>query len=80
MRWAEERQAQPATVGEDGGEARVLRLDFPGYGGGELRHISWDEWFQPFDERNLTFLFQEHKKDGAQSNFFQLDNPEREDG
>lgn len=80
VRWAQERQAQPATAGADGEEARVLRFDFPGYGGRDLQHISWEQWFRPFDERNLTFLFEEHKANGSQSNFFRLENPEREDG
>ncbi|MQA88089.1 MAG: hypothetical protein GEV03_26595 [Streptosporangiales bacterium] len=78
-RWAEERGAVPATVPgtEHGGRPGVLRLDFPGYGGQDLQHISWDEWFESFDARELNFIFQEHTKDGRQSNFFQLDNPHR---
>jgi hypothetical protein len=81
-RWAQERGAVPATVPgtEHDGHPGVLRFDFPGYGGQDLQHISWEDWFRAFDERNLTFKFQEHKKDGAQSNFFQFDNPNREDG
>jgi hypothetical protein len=81
-RWAEERGAKPATVPgtEHEGRPGVLRMDFPGYGGENLQHISWDEWFSSFDARNLRFKYQEHKADGAQSNFFRLDNPEREDG
>ncbi|MDQ2830257.1 MAG: hypothetical protein M3Y74_14585 [Chloroflexota bacterium] len=82
--WAEdkERQGAPATVPgtEHGDTAGVLRFDFPGYGGQKLEHISWDEWFKPFDERELVFIYQEHKKDGSPSTFFILDNPEREDG
>jgi hypothetical protein len=56
----------------------VLRFDFPS-GGSELKHISWGEWFQSFDKRNLVFLYQEQLKNGNQSNFFRLDNPGRED-
>lgn len=80
--WAEERQAVPATVEgtEREDRAGVLRLNFPGYGEGNLKEISWDEWFETFDQRRLVFVFQEHKTDGATSNFFRLDNPEREDG
>lgn len=80
-RWAEERRARPATVGgtEHGDRPGVLRFDFPG-GSRDLDHISWDEWFSRFDGRNLVFLFQEHLKDGDQSNFFRLDNPDRRDG
>ena len=79
-RWAEEREAQPATVAGTGPGDRpgVLRFNFPGYGGGKLQDVSWDDWFRTFDERNLVLLFQEHLKSGDESNFFQLDNPERE--
>lgn len=81
MRWAEERKAQPATIEgtEHEGRPGVLRFDFPGYGGG-IKQISWDEWFKTFDARELTFLYQEHLKNGSQSNFFKLTSPHREDG
>jgi hypothetical protein len=80
-RWAEERGAEPATVEgtEHGDHLGVLRFDFPGYGGQNLTHVSWDEWFETFDARNLNFIYQETKTDGSQSNFFRLDNPERQD-
>jgi hypothetical protein len=79
--WADERDAHPAKVPgtEHEGRPGVLRFDFPGYGGGDLEEISWDDWFTTFDERELNFIFQEHKKDGSQSNFFRLENPDRED-
>ena len=81
-RWAEERGAKPATVRgtEHGDRLGVLRLDFPGYGGQDLQHVSWDEWFRTFDDRNLTFIYQETTKDGKESNFFRLTSPDREDG
>jgi hypothetical protein len=79
--WAEERKATPATVrSEKSGAMRTLRVNFPGYGGENLEEIWWDEWFKPFDERHLTFVYQEHLKSGKPSNFFILDNPDREDG
>jgi hypothetical protein len=80
--WAEERGAQPATVPgtEHEGRAGVLRLDFPGYGGDNLENISWDQWFETFDARGLNFIYQESRSDGSQSNFFRLENPDREDG
>jgi hypothetical protein len=76
-RWAEERGAQPATVARKSEDARprVLRFDFPGYGGQELEHINWEEWFSAFDSRDLSFIYQEKLKSGQQSNFFRLDNP-----
>ncbi len=80
-RWAEERGARPATVPgtEHGGRPGVLRFDFPGYEGENLKEISWDEWFKTFDERKLNFIYQEHTADGRQSNFFRLESPERQD-
>lgn len=80
--WAEERGAKPATApgSEHEGRVGVLRFDFPGYGGDNLEPIDWDAWFEPFDERELVFMFQEHKSDGSQSNFFRLDNPSEGSG
>jgi hypothetical protein len=79
--WAEERGGRPATVPgtEHDGRPGVLRIIFSDEGNDRLQEISWDDWFRTFDERQLVFLFQESKRDGQQSNFFRLDNPERED-
>jgi hypothetical protein len=78
--WAEARDGVPATVEgtEHGDRAGVLRFDF-GERTDKLRHITWEEWFRTFDERHLNFLYQEERKDGRQSTFFRLENPERED-
>ena len=78
--WAEERRAKPASVpgSEHDGHVGVLRFDFPDYGGKGLEEIDWDAWFEPFDERELVFLYQEKKSDGDESNFFRLDNPRSE--
>jgi len=75
-RWVEEHDGKPASVRgtERGGDnAGILRIDFPG-GAGEdqLEHISWDEWFEKFDESNLAFLYQEEKASGEDSTFFKL--------
>ena len=79
--WAEARGATPATVEgtEHDDHLGVLRFDFGG-DSDRLRHVSWDEWFATFDERRLNFIYQETRSDGSTSNFFQLDNPGREDG
>jgi hypothetical protein len=79
--WAEAREAKPATVPgtEHDDHLGVLRFDFPGYGGDDLKEVGWDEWFDTFDQRKLNFLYQEERKDGEQSNFFRLENPNRED-
>jgi len=80
--WADERGATPASVpgSRHDGHVGVLRFDFPGYGGDNLEAIDWDDWFQAFDQRQLNFIYQEHRSDGADSNFFRLENPNRSDG
>jgi hypothetical protein len=53
-RWVEERGGKPARVRGtgDGDDPGILRIDFPGGAGkDQLEHISWDEWFQKFEER-----------------------------
>ncbi len=57
--WAEQRGAHPACVRGTGsrGDTGMIRLDFPGYSGEEsLQPISWDEWFETFESRNLALL------------------------
>lgn len=78
--WAEARGGRPATVAgtEHGDHLGVLRFDF-GDKDDRLREVSWEEWFATFDDRKLNFIYQEEKSDGKQSNFFRLENPERED-
>ena len=73
-RWAEERNASPASVkGTGDGDAGVLRFDFPGGAGeDELEHISWDEWFDKFEQQGLALLYQEEKESGEGSTFFKL--------
>lgn len=79
-RWADRRGGRPATTRSrrGGGPARTLRFDFGDPDEG-LEEISWDEWFATFDDRRLNFIYQEHKADGSESNFFRLENPDRED-
>ena len=44
-----------------------------------MEHVSWEEWFRTFDERNLNFIYHEQTSDGSRSNFSRLENPDRED-
>ena len=79
-KWAEERGGKPSCVLGTGGsgDAGVLRIDFPGYSGeGKLKPISWDEFFEKFDEENLALLYQEKTKDGEPSNFNKLVNRDK---
>lgn len=80
LRWAEERSAVPATIPgtEHNGHLGVLRFDFPDYEGQTLQHVTWEEWFKAFDERQLVMVFQEHMRNGRRSNFFKFNSPFRE--
>ncbi len=73
-RWVEQRGGHPATVkGTGDGGAGILRIDFPGYSGeGKLREISWDEFFDKFDEEDLAFLHQDRTSGGRTSRFCKL--------
>lgn len=70
--WAEARGAHPACVRGTGGkgDTGMIRLDFPGYSGGDsLEEISWDDFFSKFDDQGLALLYQEKTARGQQSNF-----------
>jgi len=69
-KWAEERDARPASVGGTGnkGEAGILRLDF-GPKEDKLDEISWDEFFEKFEQEKLAFLHQDKTADGHVSRF-----------
>lgn len=74
-RWVEAHDGRPASVKRTAGKDDVgmIRIDFPGYSGeGTLEEISWDSWFEKFDESNLAFLYQEHRADGGDSRFCKL--------
>jgi hypothetical protein len=64
--WAEARGGHPAMV-KTGGEGGILRIDF-GEPEETLEEVTWDEFFEVFDERNLAFLYEE-KADGGKSRF-----------
>ena len=71
-KWVEERGGRPATVKRTGSheEPGILRIDFPGYSGEEsLEPISWEDFFEKFEEKKLAFLYQEQTKEGQQSRF-----------
>jgi hypothetical protein len=76
QQWAESRGGKPVSVkgtARSRQHAGLLRIDFPGFSGeGTLEPISWEEWFQKFEESKLAFLFQDKTKDGKQSRFFKL--------
>ncbi|UXN71153.1 hypothetical protein N8A98_08205 [Devosia neptuniae] len=66
-KWAEARDGHPAKV-DTGGKGGILRIDF-GEPEDNLEEISWDEFFQIFDENKLAFLYQDQTSDGGKSRF-----------
>jgi len=70
--WATRHQAQPATgeatrsgpatidVRDDGAG---IRFNFPGFG--RFRPITWDEWFDNFEQYGLTFVYEREVADRA---------------
>jgi hypothetical protein len=70
--WVEERGGKPARVkGTKNKQGMgVLRIDYPGFSGEDtLETITWEEFFQAFDDNNLAFLYQDETKDGSESRF-----------
>lgn len=74
-RWVEERGGHPARVKgtEKGKSSGVLRIDYPGFSGeNRLEEISWEEFFEGFEDNKLAFLYQEKTSDGELSRFSKL--------
>lgn len=70
--WVEERDGWPASVEETAAkdDPGLLRICFPGHGESDaLKKITWDEFFEKFDEKKLVFLYQEKTADGGTSRF-----------
>lgn len=67
--WIMDRGGRPTHVkgtgtGDDPG---ILRIDFPE--DENLEEISWDDFFEKFDDNNLAFLYQDTTVDGKMSRF-----------
>ena len=78
-RWAQARQAEPATGEEtqsgpatvrvnDGGAG--IRFNFPGMG--PFRPISWEEWLQNFDKHLCAFVYETDAQGGKTSNRYRI--------
>jgi hypothetical protein len=70
--WVEARNGHPSVVrsteGDEPGRAGLLRIDF-NKPEAELGEVSWDEFFDTFDENNLAFLYQDKTASGRKSRF-----------
>jgi hypothetical protein len=72
--WAEARDGWPAHVkdteaGPD--DAGILRIAFDP-DEQSLERLSWDDFFEKFEESQLAFLYQEETSEGETSRFFKL--------
>jgi len=74
--WAEARDGRPSRVQgtHEPDDAGLLRIDFPERESAEddtdeVEEISWDEFFEKFDEQGLAFVYQEQTAAGRQSRF-----------
>ena len=68
--WVEARDGQLAYVkGTEDGDGGMLRIDFPDEDDEDLDDISWDEFFETFEENDLAFLYQEETSDNETSYF-----------
>jgi hypothetical protein len=72
-RWAEKRGGRPARVKGTGGkdDPGLLRIDFRDPDE-SLEEISWDEFFEKFEENDLALLYQDKTESGGESRFNKL--------
>ena len=75
-RWVEQRDGHPAIVKRTTrgrNESGIIRIDFPGFSGARsLEAISWDKWFEIFEQQRLAFLYQDRTAGGKPSRFNKL--------
>ncbi|MBA2409070.1 MAG: hypothetical protein H0V62_04620 [Gammaproteobacteria bacterium] len=74
--WVAARDGVPATVASTADkEPGVLRVLFQAQQSGDaLEEISWDDFFEKFEEEKLAFLYQSETKQGERSRFFKFVN------
>src|SRR5438067_13395230 len=76
-KWAEARGGRPAAVRRTHGkdDPGIIRIEFPDAPNANddaLEEISWEEFFEKFDEAELALLYQEKTAGGERSNFNKL--------
>src|SRR5437773_593138 len=76
-KWAEARGGRHAAVRSTHSKDNVgiIRLEFPDASNPKdeaLEEISWNEFFEKFDESKLALLYQEETASGQRSNFNKL--------
>ena len=73
-KWTEARGGRPAAVRSTQSKdaTGIIRIEFPGAPNAKddnLEEITWDEFFEKFDESDLALLYQEETASGQRSNF-----------
>jgi hypothetical protein len=78
--WANERGGRPARVKGtgDGDHDGVLRIDFDGPDDA-LEAISWEDFFEVFEDRGLALVYQEETEGGKVSRFSKLVSRTKDD-
>jgi hypothetical protein len=76
-KWAEARGGRPAVVRstQSKDSTGIIRIEFPDAPNAQddnLEEITWDEFFEKFDEAKLALLYQEETASGQRSNFNKL--------
>jgi hypothetical protein len=69
--WAEARNGAPASVegtGDSSDDAGILRIEFRD-DQDDLEDVDWQPFFATFDDRGLSFVYQERTSDGSVSRF-----------
>jgi hypothetical protein len=76
-KWAEARGGRPAVVRSTQSKdaTGIIRIEFPDSPNAKddnLEEISWEEFFEKFDDAKLALLHQEETEGGQRSNFNKL--------
>ena len=72
-KWIEARDGVPSVVkGTEGKDGEgIIRVEFD-KSQDKLEEISWDDFFEVFEDRELAFLHQDKTADGHVSRFFKF--------
>ena len=73
-RWVEARDGHPADVAStaSGDDVGIIRIEFPQGDSDALEKISWEDFFEKFEESKLAFVYQDETSEGETSRFCKL--------
>lgn len=73
-RWVEAHGGQPVALRTADGDVGVVRLNFRREGTPPLHPLSWEEFFETFEERRLAFIYEENAAHGQEERLTKLVN------